>query len=92
MHSPCSCPVRNLYIAYLLTGNMHLLLSRLVGYGLIVLGLLFGWLPIIPGILLVLFGVYLIEQPKIDTFTAQVRKLIGYEEPRRVAGKPAAKR
>lgn len=71
---------------------MHILLSRIVGYGLIVLGLLFGWLPIIPGILLVLFGIYLIERPKIDAFTAAVRKLIGYEEPRRMAGKSAAKR
>lgn len=66
---------------------MHLLLSRMVGYGLITLGLALGWLPIIPGILLILFGVYVIERPKIDTFAARVRQWIGYDayEKRRTA-------
>lgn len=66
---------------------MHLLLSRIVGYGLITLGLALGWLPIIPGILLILFGIYVIEQPKIDTFAANVRRWTGYDvyEKRRAA-------
>ena len=58
---------------------MHLLLSRIVGYGLITVGVLFGWLPILPGILLVLFGIYVLERPKIDRFAANVRNVIGYE-------------
>lgn len=66
---------------------MHLLLSRLVGYGLITIGVLFGWLPILPGILLVLFGIYIIERPQIDSFAARVRAWSGYDayEKRRAA-------
>ena len=71
---------------------MHLILSRILGYGLITLGVLFGWLPIIPGILLILLGFYVLDKPKIDNFATSVRKWIGYEEPRRVAGKAKAKR
>ena len=73
---------------------MHLLLSRIVGYGLITVGVLFGWLPILPGILLVLFGIYVLERPKIDRFAVNIRRLIGYEEPRttRVARRSPRKR
>lgn len=73
---------------------MHLILSRIVGYGLIVIGVFFGWLPILPGILLVLLGIYVLERPKIDRFAANVRRGIGYEEPRnaRVARRAPRKR